>query len=280
MRSRSACTAALALAIGLLGADAAHAQGQLNLSVGLFAVRGEDARVDGDVLVENRELFLFDFNDFNTISFGAEYVAPIGEYLEFGGGVGFNSRTVDTIYDDYVRPDGTEIEQQLKLRIVPFTATVRVLPFGRSAAVQPYVGGGIGLFNWRYSETGDFIDFSVPGEPDLPRELLAERHVDWARRRLWTARAGRQRHVRRRDSLSESRGRSRHARLPRRRKSIWAASTTWRRLGFDSDSATEPQRHRDDLDRGGRAIPQGSARRRFRDANYLCVSESLWPFRR
>jgi len=165
MRSRSACTAALALAIGLLGADAAHAQGQLNLSVGLFAVRGEDARVDGDVLVENRELFLFDFNDFNTISFGAEYIAPIGEYLEVGGGVGFNSRTVDTIYDDYVRPDGTEIEQQLKLRIVPFTATVRVLPLGRNASVQPYVGGGIGLFNWRYAETGDFIDFSVPGEP-------------------------------------------------------------------------------------------------------------------
>lgn len=165
MCSRSACTAALALAIGLFGADAAHAQGQLNLSVGLFAVRGEDARVDGDVLVENRELFLFDFKDFNTISFGADYFAPLGEYLEAGGGVTFSSRTVDTIYDDYVRPDGTEIEQQLKLRIVPFTAQLRVLPFGRSAAVQPYVGGGIGLFNWRYSETGDFIDFSVPGDP-------------------------------------------------------------------------------------------------------------------
>ena len=74
MCSRSACTAALALAIGLFGTDAAHAQGQLNLSVGLFAVRGEDGRVDGDVLVENRELFLFDFKDFNTISFGAEYL--------------------------------------------------------------------------------------------------------------------------------------------------------------------------------------------------------------
>jgi hypothetical protein len=165
MRSRSACTAALTLALGLLGADAAQAQGQLNLSVGYFAVRGEDARVDGDVLVENRDLFLFDFNDFNSASFGAEYLAPIGEYLEAGGGVSFTFRTVDTIYDQYVRPDGSEIEQQLKLRIIPLTATVRVLPLGRSAAVLPYVGGGIGFFNWRYSETGDFIDFSVPGTP-------------------------------------------------------------------------------------------------------------------
>jgi opacity protein-like surface antigen len=26
--------------------------------------------------------------------------------------------------------------------------------------VEPYVGGGIGAFRWKYSETGDFVDFS------------------------------------------------------------------------------------------------------------------------
>ncbi len=45
------------------------------------------------------------------------------------------------------------------------SATVRVLPFGRNRAVQPYVGGGIGFINWRYSETGDFINFTLPGRP-------------------------------------------------------------------------------------------------------------------
>ena len=105
-----------------------------------------------------------------------------------------------------MRPDGTEIEQQLKLRIVPFTATVRVLPLGRNAAVQPYVGGGIGLFNWRYSETGDFIDFSVRGESDLPRLLLAERHVGWTGRGVRSACAGRQRHVRRRIRYQKAEG--------------------------------------------------------------------------
>jgi hypothetical protein len=106
---------------------------------------------------------LFDFDDFSTTSIGAEYLFGIGEYLEAGAGLGFTTRGVDTIYEDYVRPDGSEIEQQLKLRVVPIALTVRILPLGRSAVIQPYVGGGLGIYNWRYSETGDFIDFSVPG---------------------------------------------------------------------------------------------------------------------
>jgi opacity protein-like surface antigen len=37
---------------------------------------------------------------------------------------------------------------------------VRFLPLGRNASVQPYVGGGISLLNWRYSEAGEFVDFT------------------------------------------------------------------------------------------------------------------------
>ena len=73
---------------------------------------------------------------------------------------GFTSRTVPSVYDDFVNLDGTEIFQEMKLRVVPFTATVRVLPFGRSRPVKPYIGGGIGLFSYRYSEVGDFVDFT------------------------------------------------------------------------------------------------------------------------
>lgn len=166
MRSRLAWTVASILTVSLLNADMAFAQQQsLNFSLGLFAVRGEDARTDGDALVENRDIYLFDFNDFNSASLGAEYLVSFGEFLEGGAGIGFTSRSVDTIYEDFERPDGSEIEQSLKLRVVPITATVRLLPLGRGSAFQPYVGGGIGIYNWRYSETGDFIDFSVPGRP-------------------------------------------------------------------------------------------------------------------
>lgn len=164
MRFRCACTV-FTLA-SLFGADAAFAQQQsVNFSLGYFTVRGEDARVDGDALVVNRDLYLFDFDDFNSVSLGAEYLLGLGDFFEVGAGIGYTSRGVDTIYDDFVRPDGTEIEQELKLRVVPMSATVRVLPLGRATAFQPYVGGGIGIYNWRYSETGDFVDFSVPGQP-------------------------------------------------------------------------------------------------------------------
>src|SRR5262245_22623151 len=163
---------ALVLA-GLALAAPTSAQQTVNFSLGYFVVRGEDARVDGDVLVANREILLFDMSDFNTVSFGGEWLAPIGDYFEVGAGAQFTSRTVTSIYADYQEDNGAEIEQDLKLRIIPFTATARILPLGRHAAVQPYVGAGIGFFNWRYSENGDFIDFTLN-----PPEIYRAQYVD------------------------------------------------------------------------------------------------------
>jgi hypothetical protein len=174
MKSKLAWTAAVALTVTLLHADTAAAQQTLNFSIGAFVIRGEDARVEGDVLVANREVFLFDFGDFTALSLGGEYLVPIGDYFEAGGGVGFTSRSVPTIYADYRRPDGSEIEQELKLRTIPMSATIRVLPLGRNSAVQPYVGGGIGFINWRYTETGDFIDFSRVGNPIFRESYVAD----------------------------------------------------------------------------------------------------------
>jgi hypothetical protein len=144
----------------MLAPSAAFAQQSLTLSFGGFAVAGEDARVEGDVLVANRDILSFDIDDFAGGSIGIEWLLPVGEFFEAGLGAGFTSRTVPTVYADFVNRNGDEIEQDLKLRVAPFTATVRVLPFGRSRAVQPYLGGGIGLFSYRYSEVGDFVDFT------------------------------------------------------------------------------------------------------------------------
>ena len=139
----------------------AHAQEHsLTFNLGYFAVRGEDARISDDVLVENLDLFAFRLGDFNNASAGGEWLMGLGEYVEAGVGLGFYRRTVGSTYSAFVDVDGSEIEQDLKLRVIPFTTTIRFLPFGRSAALQPYVGGGLGIYAWRYSEVGDFIDFS------------------------------------------------------------------------------------------------------------------------
>jgi len=43
---------------------------------------------------------------------------------------------------------------------VPITATIRFLPLGHHASFKPYIGAGVGIMPWRYSETGEFVDFN------------------------------------------------------------------------------------------------------------------------
>ena len=169
MKRLKAVHCALAmLTFVLAGASAAQAQirrvdgprQSIGLNVGYFALQGLESRTDGDVLVADLfdvEPLLFEINDFNGATIGGEWLFGLNDYLEGGVGVGFYQRTVHSIYDNVVNANGSEIEQDLKLRVVPFSATVRFLPIGRGS-VEPYVGAGIGIFNWKYSEIGEFVD--------------------------------------------------------------------------------------------------------------------------
>lgn len=155
------CLGMASLVAGVvLSATTVQAQQSVVLSAGYFAARGEATRVVDDVLVENLSLFAFNIKDFNGGTVGGEWQIGIGNYFDAGFGVGFYQRTVPSVYLDYVDIDGTEIFQEFRLRIVPVTATLKVLPFGRQAAIQPYFGVGVGIFNWQYSEVGEFIDFN------------------------------------------------------------------------------------------------------------------------
>ena len=82
----------------------------MTFTLGCFAVRGEDARISDDVLVENLDLFAFRLGDFNHASAGAEWLLGLGEHVEAGVGLGFYRRTVASTYDDFVDVDGSEIE--------------------------------------------------------------------------------------------------------------------------------------------------------------------------
>ena len=132
----------------------------IGFKIGYFALKGDDSRGEDDVIFRNQDSLLFDTSDFNGASIGAEWLVALGPYLEGGADVGFYQKTVPSIYRDLQNENGFEIEQDLKLRIVPMSATVRFLPIGRRGAVQPYIGAGLGVFAWRYSETGEFVDFN------------------------------------------------------------------------------------------------------------------------
>lgn len=168
LRAFHVAAAAVLLLAGAAGADAqitrvsSEGRNLFGFNLGYFAVRGEDARGTGtdddDVLLADLPSLLFDVRDFNGLNVGGEFVFGLSEHLEAGVGVNFYQKTVPSVYRDVVSDDGLEIEQDLKLRIIPVTATIRFLPIGRGG-VEPYVGAGVGVFNWRYSEVGEFVDF-------------------------------------------------------------------------------------------------------------------------
>ena len=146
-----------ALVVGVLDSPAASAQQSFNFYIGGFVPRPEDARKADDVLVNNLDFLVFNIKDFNGPTFGGEYLAGIGDHLEAGLGIGFQTRAVPTVYSNFVNANGSEIEQELKLRVIPATATIRFLPLGNRDAITPYIGAGVGIFAWRYSESGQFL---------------------------------------------------------------------------------------------------------------------------
>src|SRR5947209_6028761 len=142
----SVITATTAMLVsGFIATPDASAQQSVNFYLGGFTLRALDARPDQDVLVQNG-VFLstanratgIDVGEFNHVTAGAEWLFGITPNIEGGLGLGIYQRSVPTVYTDVVNTNGTDIVQTLKLRVVPFTATVRVLPFGNRQPIQPY----------------------------------------------------------------------------------------------------------------------------------------------
>src|SRR5450830_908550 len=102
----------------------------LNFTIGYFALKGLDSRVNGDVLLndlQNAQPLLFQVKDFNSATFGGEYLLSLGSHVEAGVGIGFMQRTVPSVYANLTHADATEIQQDLKLRQVPVSFTGRFL---------------------------------------------------------------------------------------------------------------------------------------------------------
>src|SRR5262245_16629615 len=154
---------ASAFVLGVLATPSASAQDStINLFVGAFVPRplvdrGVDDVLFRDFYLNSGGFLVFDKKDFNGPTAGAEYLAGLGDFFDAGFSVGVYSRTSPAIDADFTRPNGAEVESDLKLRIIPITATIRYLPLGHHDAIEPYVGGGVGIYNWRYTETGDFV---------------------------------------------------------------------------------------------------------------------------
>src|SRR5512132_1615997 len=105
----------------------------IGFTVGGFFPKGEDSRVQGDTISADLNDLLFEIKDFHGGSVSGEWLFAVGDFVEAGVGAGFYQRTVPSVYRGFQNANGSEIEQRLKLRIVPVTATVRFLPIGRGS---------------------------------------------------------------------------------------------------------------------------------------------------
>ncbi len=151
----------IVLGLALLAPAPAQAQQSVTFLVGGFAPLRADDRGEGrfsdEVLVRNLDFLDFRIRHLDGGLVGVEYLAAAGDFFDFGIGASYYSQTAPSRYRGFVEDNGREIEQRLRLRIAPFTATVRFLPLGHRDAIKPYFGGGVGIFAWRYTESGDFI---------------------------------------------------------------------------------------------------------------------------
>jgi hypothetical protein len=144
----------------------------LGFGAGWFTPRAFDARVTGDVLVADltqpvvpgyeplTSSLAFKIGDFHGVPLFGEWNVAFGRHLEASAGVTYYSRKVHSVYADWLNEarGRAEIEQDLRLRMIPITAAVRFLPMGDATGFQPYVGGGVAIVPFRYTETGDFLD--------------------------------------------------------------------------------------------------------------------------
>jgi outer membrane protein W len=145
------------LAAALAMPGVASAQQTVDFLIGGFVAHAPDARPANDVINQDLNFLSFDPTALNGFTIDGEWLFALNNHFEGGLGLGFYQSDVPSTYLNLVNANGAEITQDLKLRVVPFTATVRFLPLGHGA-FEPYIGGGVAAYYWRYAETGQFVD--------------------------------------------------------------------------------------------------------------------------
>ena len=145
-----------ALILGTLLVTVPTEANSFSIRLGLFSPRG-----DSQLWAENVGTFDYRVNDFNSLFAGVAFDVELNEYVDVEMGVDGYSRTVASRYRDFVRDDGSEVVQDIRLRVAPIILGVRFFPAGKFHVLLPYVSGGLGLYVYEYREEGEFIDFET-----------------------------------------------------------------------------------------------------------------------
>ena len=143
MKRAAVGAGALVLTVAAAVPASAQVVHSINLGAGVFLPKscapGAAGRLDcrasrgsDDVLVEDLNSLSFDIKDFRGAHLFGEWNVTFNERVELSLGAGFYRKTVPSLYTDFIdERDNSDIEQDLRLQVIPVSAVVRFLPFGR-----------------------------------------------------------------------------------------------------------------------------------------------------
>ena len=113
---------------------------------------------------EVRRDFTFDNSDLQDVIFGADYILHVTPYVGVIFSGGYYQGSGNVAYRNFTDNFGDGIRHDTALDISTFTAGV-VFHLAPQYPVDPYVGGGGGIYAYRLREAGDFVDFSQSPPP-------------------------------------------------------------------------------------------------------------------
>ena len=158
---------ALVVVAPALAAAASHSRGHWGEVQALRVQLGEfDLRGDSDYWFDKELDFSGEPEDLNDAVVGIEYLRFLGDRLGFVAGGTVYSGSTEQFYLDFVDDAGFDIFHSTELEIASLNLGLLVHLARRDRAIVPYVGIGGGLYSWRLTESGDFIDFGL-AEPEV-----------------------------------------------------------------------------------------------------------------
>lgn len=120
---------------------------------------------DEDYWEEKQLDFTGEPDDLEDVSFTVDYQRLLSSRLALQISGNFYNGDTDQSYLRFEDGLGRAISHTTTLERNAFTAGLVVHPIGHDVAVAPYLGAGVGLYDWRLEESGDFIIFADPGLP-------------------------------------------------------------------------------------------------------------------
>ena len=139
--------------------------------VGFFMPRAES-----DLWQIEFENMSFTKSQFQNTNFAFSYEYFLNGQISLVFGIDGYNKNKTGIYNDYVGDqigdeyyafdygDGFPVSHVFSVSITPIQASIKFTPFGRKGTILPYIGGGIGAYQWTVRLQGDMIDFNAGEE--------------------------------------------------------------------------------------------------------------------